>query len=117
MTSNTKDTLITITITLAIVSLFQFIYFTSRPVPDDARIVRESKIRSDAWEAGAMSVVNYDRRAESLPEFKTWDEFEDYAKDSKARLAGLQTFFDEMDADRSRRQMARQSHPKLTSVQ
>jgi len=72
--------------------------------------------RVEGWEAGALSVINYDRRAESLPEFKTWAEFEAYAKESKARMASLQTFFTEMDADRALRRALRESHPKLTAV-
>lgn len=74
------------------------------------------EVRVEAWEAGALAVINYDRAAESLPPLKTWAEFEAYAKESRSRQIGLQNFFKEMDEDRARRQLARRTHPKITAV-
>lgn len=56
-----------------------------------------------AWEAGALSVVNYDRGIEGLPGFKSWKEFETYVKEAKSRRVALDVFFAELDKDRAER--------------
>jgi hypothetical protein len=100
----------------ALVAVPGLTYIYSLPKTNDAQIAHDSQMRSEGWEAGALAVINYDMVAESLPTFKTWSEFETYAKGSKARRAALDQFFIEMDADRARRRALREAHPKLTAV-
>ena len=56
-----------------------------------------------AWEAGALSVVNYDRGIEGLPGFKSWKEFKAYAQESRSRRASLDAFLAGVDKDRAER--------------
>ena len=93
-------------LTMAAVAIFYQYKLAHLSTTDPCR-----QARADGWEAGALAVVNYDRRVEGLPAFKTWAEFEAYAKESRTRMAGLQMFFDQIDKDRAESKALRDRHP------
>lgn len=67
----------------------------------------------EGWKKGAIAVINYDTQAEGLPPYASWEEFEAKAEASRARMTGLQAFFDELDKDRTAREIIRKAHPPL----
>ncbi len=60
----------------------------------------------EGWKRGALTVINHDVQAQGLPPYRSWEEFEDTTRSSRARMAGLQAFFDEIDRDRTARNAA-----------
>jgi hypothetical protein len=103
-----------------IATLFLFLAFTGLAV---AVLLRypgfkdpkfyQAQVENEAWNAGALAVINYERGVEGLPGFSSWGEFEAYAKETNSRKAGLNSFFTELNKNRAERDALKKAHPPI----